>query len=116
MAIPAPSPWPDPVTSAFLPLRLNKSRIPMALLLMSREVSRSPGLDSYARETSTPVSFTATLKSLSGLGGGPLTLAPVQRCSTALLLRQQPERPGAYSVRRSPGVLRQCLRNLQVRS
>jgi hypothetical protein len=31
----------------------------------------------YARETWTPVSPTATLKSLSGLGGGPLTLAPV---------------------------------------
>jgi hypothetical protein len=31
----------------------------------------------YVRDTSTPVSFTATLKSLSGFGGGPLTFAPV---------------------------------------
>ena len=29
-------------------------------------------------ETSTPASLTATLNSLSGLGGGPLTLAPVR--------------------------------------
>jgi hypothetical protein len=31
-----------------------------------------------ARETSTPASLTATLKSFNGLGGGPLTLTPVR--------------------------------------
>ena len=47
MAIPAPSPCPDPVTSAFLPFRLNKSRIPINLLLNFHTVIRPVGQNSW---------------------------------------------------------------------
>ena len=43
----------------------------------SKWLRRSEPRKTYVRETSTAVSLTATLKSFSGLGGGPLTLAPV---------------------------------------
>src|ERR1035438_7126983 len=39
--MPAPRPCPDPVTSAFLPLRLNRSRIPIELFLRLRELISS---------------------------------------------------------------------------